>query len=212
MAFGRRNANKKRTGTPTDLLVVGLGNPGDKYQGSRHNAGADVVQQLADRHGGKLRGGKFNALVDEVRIGEHRVALAIPLTYYNESGLSVRALAKRHGLPADGESWSKLVVLHDEMDLEPGRIKLKFGGGLAGNNGLKSIVSHIHTQDFARIRIGIGKPPGSQSGADHVLRRPGKSEKNELDIAMQHAADAVEAILRDGFESAMNTYNQNNQK
>lgn len=212
MAFGRRNAKKQRTGTPTDLLVVGLGNPGDKYQGSRHNAGADTVQLLADRHEGKLRGGKFNSLVDEVRIGEYRVALAIPLTYYNESGMAVRALAKRHGLPSDGESWSKLVVLHDEMDLEPGRIKLKFGGGLAGNNGLKSIVSHIHTQDFARIRLGIGKPPGSQSGADHVLRRPGKSEKIELDIAMQNAADAVEAILGDGFDSAMNTYNQNNQK
>ncbi len=193
--------------------MVGLGNPGEKYEGSRHNAGADVVHLLAERHGAKLRGGKFNSLVDEVRIGEHRVALAIPLTYYNEAGLAVRALAKRHGLPAadadTGEtSWNTLVVLHDEMDLEPGRIKLKFGGGLAGNNGLKSIVGHIHTQDFTRVRIGIGKPPGRQSGADHVLRRPGKSEKAELDIAMQHAADAVEAILTDGLEPAMNHYNQ----
>ncbi len=212
MAFGRRKqSSKNRTGTPTDLLVVGLGNPGEKYQNSRHNAGADVVQLLADRHGGKLRGGKYNSLVDEVRIGQHRIALAIPLTFYNESGLAVRALAKRHGVPdqsGESESWAKLVVLHDEMDLEPGRIKLKFGGGLAGNNGLKSIVGHIHTQDFVRIRIGIGKPPGSQSGADHVLRRPGKSEKMELDIAMQHAADAVETILSDGFEPAMNHYNQ----
>lgn len=222
MAFGRKKVRATdRTGTPTDLLVVGLGNPGDKYQGSRHNAGADVVRLLADRHGGKLRGGKYNSLVDEVRIGQHRVALAIPLTYYNESGLAVRALAKRHGLPitdADDTSdnpdtagtsgWKNLVVLHDEMDLDPGRIKLKFGGGLAGNNGLKSIVSHIHTQDFTRIRIGIGKPPGSQSGADHVLRKPGKSEKIEIDIAMQHAADAVESILRDGLEPAMNHYNQ----
>lgn len=214
MAFGRKKvSSSERTGTPTDLLVVGLGNPGDKYEGSRHNAGADVVQLLADRHGGKLRGGKNNSLVDELRVGQHRVALAIPLTYYNESGLAVRALGKRHGLPAgppasEDEAWKKLVVLHDEMDLEPGRIKLKLGGGLAGNNGLKSIVSHIHTQDFIRIRIGIGKPPGSQNGADHVLRRPGKSEKIELDIAMQHAADAVEAILNNGLEPAMNHYNQ----
>ncbi len=186
--------------------MVGLGNPGEKYAGTRHNVGAQVVELLAERHGGRLRGGKNNALADELRIGDHRVALAIPLTYYNESGLAVAALARRHGI-VDG-AWGALVVIHDEMDLEPGRIKLKLGGGLAGNNGLKSIVSHIHTQDFARIRIGIGKPPGSQNGADHVLRRPGKAESVELDIAKQHAADAVEAILANGMDAAMNHYNQ----
>ncbi len=203
MAFGRRRRND-RTATPTDLLVVGLGNPGDDYVGSRHNVGADTVQLLADRHGGRLRGGKNNALIDELRVDDSRVALAIPLTFYNESGLAVRALVRRHGI----DDWSRIVVIHDEMDLETGRIKLKVGGGLAGNNGLKSITAHLHTQDYARIRIGIGKPPGRQAGKDHVLRRPGKAERAELDIAMQHAADAVEAILAGGMDSAMNLYNQ----
>lgn len=186
---------------------MGLGNPGEKYDGSRHNVGADVVRLLAKRHQGRLRGGKNRALVDELRIGDHRVALAIPLTYYNESGQAVQALAKRHGLAGD-DDWKRLVVIHDEMDLDPGRLKLKVGGGLAGNNGLKSIVAHVHTQEFVRIRIGIGKPPGSQNGADHVLRKPGKTERIELDIAMQHAADAVESLLVNGIDAAMNHYNQ----
>ncbi|MEE9413834.1 MAG: aminoacyl-tRNA hydrolase, partial [Acidimicrobiales bacterium] len=112
MAFGRRRRND-RTATPTDLLVVGLGNPGDDYVGSRHNVGADTVQLLADRHGGRLRGGKNNALIDELRVDDSRVALAIPLTFYNESGLAVRALVRRHGI----DDWSRIVVIHDEMDL-----------------------------------------------------------------------------------------------
>lgn len=203
MAFARRRRTD-RTGTPTDLLVVGLGNPGDDFAGSRHNVGADTVQLLADRHGGRLRGGKNNALVDELRIDQSRVALAIPLTFYNKAGLAVRALVRRHGI----DDWSRIIVIHDEMDLEVGRMKLKVGGGLAGNNGLKSITEHLHTQDFARIRIGIGKPPGRQAGKDHVLRRPGKAERAELDIVMEHGADAVETVLASGMQAAMNLYNQ----
>jgi peptidyl-tRNA hydrolase, PTH1 family len=99
------------------------------------------------------------------------------------------------------------VVVHDELDLPVGRVKLKVGGGLAGNNGLKSIVSHLKTQDFARVRIGIGKPPGRQQGADHVLRRPSKAERAELDIAVVEAADAVEAIIAEGMAVAMNRVN-----
>jgi PTH1 family peptidyl-tRNA hydrolase len=99
-------------------------------------------------------------------------------------------------------------VIHDELDLPPGRIKLKLGGGLAGNNGLRSIKAHLHTDGFVRIRIGVGKPPGRQDGADHVLRRAGKAERTELDIAIQEAADAVELIVTDGIESAMQRFNQ----
>jgi peptidyl-tRNA hydrolase, PTH1 family len=199
--FGR--GAPERRGTPADLLVVGLGNPGDEYARTRHNVGADVVALLADRHGGRLKRGKERALVDEVRVGGRRLALAFPQTYYNESGASVVQLARRHGI----DDPTRLVVVHDELDLPPGRIRVKAGGGLAGNKGLKSIQSHLHTDDFLRIRIGVGKPPGRQQGADHVLRRPGKAERTELDVAIEEAADAVELILADGVDRAMNRYN-----
>lgn len=201
--FRRRGDEAARRGTPADLLVVGLGNPGAEYVGTRHNVGAEVVELLADRHGGRLRAGKERALSDEVRIGGHRVALAFPQTYMNLSGESVRLLVKRHGI----DDPARLVVVHDELDLPVGRLKVKLGGGLAGNNGLKSIKAHLGTDGFARVRIGVGKPPGRQSGADHVLRRPGKAERAELDVVVQEAADAVEAILADGLEAAMNRYN-----
>lgn len=198
-----RSASERR-GTPADLLVIGLGNPGVKYANSRHNVGADTIGVLADRHGGRLKLGKEHAASCEVRIGSHRVALAFPQTFYNESGLAASALVRRHGI----EDFHRLVVVHDEMDLPPGKLKVKLGGGLAGNKGLKSITAHLHTQDFVRVRIGIGKPPGSQQGADHVLRQPGKAERIELDIAMGEAADAVELILAEGPEAAMTRYNQ----
>jgi PTH1 family peptidyl-tRNA hydrolase len=201
--FGRRGAAAERRGTPADLLVVGLGNPGSEFAGTRHNVGADVVERLAARHGGSLRRSRERALADEVRIDGQRVALAFPQTYMNLSGESVALLVKRHGI-TDPE---RLVVVHDELDLPLGRIKLKRGGGLAGHNGLRSITSHLHTDGFLRVRIGIGKPPGKQQGADHVLRRPPKAVRAELDVVVEEAADAVEAILADGMDAAMNRYN-----
>jgi PTH1 family peptidyl-tRNA hydrolase len=138
-----------------------------------------------------------------VVVGGRRLALAIPQTFYNDSGLAVAALARRHGI----DDPRQVVVVHDELDLEPGRIKVKVGGGLAGNNGLKSIKAHLHTDGFVRVRIGVGKPPGRMSGADHVLRRPGKTERQALDVAIEEAADAVELMLADGPEAAMNRHN-----
>ena len=133
-----------------------------------------------------------------------RVALAWPQTYYNDSGLSVVALAKRYKLLDD---IGRITIVHDELDLGPGRLKVKLGGGLAGNNGLRSIKAHLHSDGFARVRIGVGKPSHRLQGADHVLRRPGKSERTELDVAVQEAADAVETILDQGVETAMNRFN-----
>jgi PTH1 family peptidyl-tRNA hydrolase len=194
----------KRRGTPADLLAVGLGNPGGEYDRTRHNVGADTIALLAQRHGGRLRSGKERALSDEVRVGAHRLAIAFPQTFYNDSGLAVAALVRRHGI----EDLHRLVIVHDELDLPPGRMQVKVGGGLAGNNGLRSIKAHLHDDDFVRIRIGVGKPAGGpERGADHVLRRPGKAERTELDIVIQEAADAVELILADGPEAAMNRYN-----
>jgi PTH1 family peptidyl-tRNA hydrolase len=201
--LGRRRREEPRRGTPSDLLVVGLGNPGAQYRGTRHNLGVEVVEALAARHDGRLRKGKELALVDEVRIDAHRVALAWPQTFMNNSGDSVRLLVSRYGI----EDPSRLVVVHDELDLPVGRLKLKLGGGLAGNNGLRSIKAHLGTDEFARVRIGIGKPSSSRQGADHVLRPPAKAERTELDIVVQEAADAVEMILSDGFDAAMNRYN-----
>jgi peptidyl-tRNA hydrolase, PTH1 family len=201
--FGRRGAPERR-GTPADFLVVGLGNPGAEYAGTRHNVGADVVRLLADRHGGSLRRGKERAEVAEVRIADQRVTLAVPQTYMNLSGEAVGLLVRRHGI----EDPERIVIVHDELDLPTGRIKVKQGGGLAGHNGLRSIKAHLHTDEFLRVRIGIGKPPGGkEQGADHVLRRPSKADRTELEITVVEAADAVESIVEAGIASTMNTYN-----
>jgi peptidyl-tRNA hydrolase, PTH1 family len=201
--FGRRGAAAERRGTPADLLVVGLGNPGGEYEHSRHNVGADAVALLAERHGGMLKRSRERALVAEVGIGDQRVALAFPQTYVNLSGESVAMLVRRHGI-TDSE---RVVVVHDELDLPLGRVKIKQGGGLAGHNGLRSIKAHLRTDDFLRVRIGVDKPPSKEQGANHVLRRVSKRERVELDIAVQEAADAVEAMVADGIDAAMNRFN-----
>ena len=198
----RRRERAPRTGTPADVLVVGLGNPGDDYKGSRHNVGAETVELLARRHGGKLRKGKERARVDEVRIGGRRVALAVPLTYMNDSGEAVRPLVRRYGVAPE-----QLVVVHDELDLAVARLQVKAGGGLAGHNGLRSIFSHLHSDDFVRVRIGVDKPVSKERGADHVLRPFSKRERAEIEVTIEEAADAVEAIVVDGVERAMNRFN-----
>ncbi len=190
--------------TATDLLVVGLGNPGAEYEGSRHNVGFDVVDELARRHGGHLKlAKKDRALVDAVSIGPSRVVLAAPVTYMNESGQAVRPLVKR----LDLEDLHRLVVVHDELDLPSGRLRVKVGGGLAGHNGLRSIKAHLHDDDFVRIRIGVGKPPSREQGAHHVLKKVGKADRVVLDQVVGAAADAVEVILADGPVEAMDRFN-----
>jgi PTH1 family peptidyl-tRNA hydrolase len=198
----RRGREQSARGAAADLLVVGLGNPGEEYERTRHNVGAEVVEILAKRHGGKLRKQKERALADEVNIGGKRVALAVPLTFMNLSGESVAPLVRRYRVEP-----SQLVVVHDEMDFDVARLQVKDGGGLAGHNGLKSIVAHLHTQDFVRVRIGIGKPPGRREGADHVLKRFSKAEREQIDVTLEQAADAVETILSEGVEAAMNRFN-----
>ncbi|HUP87628.1 MAG TPA: aminoacyl-tRNA hydrolase [Acidimicrobiales bacterium] len=188
-----------------DWLVVGLGNPGVEFHGTRHNVGADVVGLLATRHGGSLtHAKKERSMVDTVSIASQRAVLAFPQTYMNESGHAVKLLVKRY----DVEDPARIVVVQDELDLPHARVRVKAGGGLAGHNGLRSIVNHLKTDEFLRVRIGIGKPPGGKEhGADHVLKRPSKALKTELEIAVQEAADAVEAILADGVQRAMNRFN-----
>ena len=186
-----------------DLLVVGLGNPGADYAGTRHNVGFEVIELLVDRHGGRLRKGRERALVDEVTIGGRRVALAVPQTYMNLSGESVAPLVRRY----DIDDLHHLAVVQDELDLPVGRLKVKVGGGLAGHNGLRSIKAHLHSDDFVRVRIGVGKPPTPEQGADHVLKRPGQAVRVALAVMVERAADAVEAIVSDGPEAAMGRFN-----
>jgi peptidyl-tRNA hydrolase, PTH1 family len=162
-----------------------------------------VVELLARRHGGRLRKGKERAIVDEVRIDDARVAIAVPLTYMNDSGQAVRRLVRRYGV-----SPGQLVVVHDELDLPVARLQVKSGGGLAGHNGLRSIVAHLHADGFQRVRIGVGKPVSKERGADHVLRPFTKRERAEMDVTIEEAADAVEVIIADGVAAAMNRFNE----
>ena len=198
----RRGASPPRTGTPADLLVVGLGNPGDEYRRTKHNVGAEVVELLAERHGARLRKTKERALVDEVRLGELRIALAVPLTYMNDSGDAVRRLAHRHGVTPE-----QVVVVHDELDLAVAELRVKSGGGLAGHNGLRSIKSHLHSDAFQRVRIGVGKPTSKEHGADHVLSKFSKRDREAVDVTIELAADAVELLASEGIDAAMNRYN-----
>ena len=194
-----------RTGSAADLLVVGLGNPGDEYARTRHNAGRWVVDELVRRHGGRLRRARRQqALVCELRLDQRRVAAAAPVTWMNESGRAVAPLVRRFGI----RDLSGLVVVHDELDLPVGRLRVKTGGGLAGHKGLQSIRTHLRSDAFTRVRVGVGRPDGTPKGGDYVLKRPGRAERAELDATVDRAADAVEYLLEHGLEPTMNRFNQ----
>jgi len=184
-----------------DLLVVGLGNPGREYARHRHNVGWMVVEELARRHGASWKG-KFSGQLAEIRVDGHRVALLKPETFMNESGRSVGAAARFYKLEADA-----VLVVHDEIDLEPGRLQARKGGGLAGHNGLRSIAAHLGAQDFLRLRIGVGRPGrGDQRPpADYVLSPFTPEEDAESLVA--RAADAVETLDAEGLEQAQAKYN-----
>ncbi len=188
---------------PGPALVVGLGNPGPDYAGTRHNVGFRVVELLATRAGGGKfsRHRKANADVLEGRLGERRVVLAKPRTYMNVSGGPVAGLLQYYSVPLED-----LVVVHDELDLDFGVVRLKRGGGEGGHNGLRSVSSSVGSKDYLRVRLGIGRPPGRQDPADYVLKRFSAVEGKELDFVVDLAADATEALLADGLEPAQNRF------
>lgn len=193
-----------RSGSSADLLVVGLGNPGDQYALTRHNAGRWVVEELVRRHDGRLRRARRQqALVCELRLGERRVAAAAPVTWMNESGRAVAPLVRRFRI----RDLGSLVVVHDELDLPVGRLKIKTGGGIAGHKGLQSIRAHLRSDAFTRVRIGVGRPDITPKGGDYVLKRPGRAERDELEAIVERAADAIEHFLDDGLEPTMNRFN-----
>ena len=186
-------------------LVVGLGNPGPAYRGNRHNAGAMVADLLAERVGGRFSKHKARADVVEGRLGPlpaPRVVVAVPRSYMNESGGPVAGLCGFYKIPIE-----RLVVVHDELDLPYGSLRLKRGGGDNGHNGLRSITRSLGSREYLRVRFGIGRPPGRMDPADFVLRDFSAAERKDLDFHLDRAADAVEALVRDGLESAQNRYN-----
>jgi peptidyl-tRNA hydrolase, PTH1 family len=184
-----------------DLLVAGLGNPGREYAHHRHNVGWLVVDELARRHGASFRG-KFSGQLAETRIDDRRIALLKPETYMNESGRSVGAAARFFKAAPEA-----LLVVHDEGDFDLGRIQARSGGGLAGHNGLRSVAQHLGTQDFLRLRIGVGRPERGDPRplADYVLSDFEPHDDAEAIVA--RAADAVETVVRDGLEAAQSRYN-----
>jgi PTH1 family peptidyl-tRNA hydrolase len=194
--------SEPRSGDMQRTLIVGLGNPGKKYARTRHNVGTDAIELLAQRLSVSLKVGRDRAQVAETRIGDHAVVLAVPTTWMNDSGEAVGPIARRYKIPV-----ANIIVIHDELDLEPGAVKLKMGGGLAGHNGLKSISQHMGTNEYMRVRIGVGKPSNKEQGADHVLSSIPAAERKILDVAVETACDAVERIMKEGLDAAMREYN-----
>jgi PTH1 family peptidyl-tRNA hydrolase len=184
-----------------DLLVVGLGNPGREYERTRHNAGWLVLNELARRHDGAWRS-KFSGSLAEVRLGDLRLALLKPETYMNESGRSVGAAVRFFKVEPE-----QVLVVHDDVDLDPGRLQARAGGGLAGHNGLRSLAQHLVSQDFLRLRIGVGRPGRGdpRSVADWVLSP--FSPEEDAEALISRSADAVETIAADGLEATQQRFN-----
>ncbi|MEO6712596.1 MAG: aminoacyl-tRNA hydrolase [Mycobacteriales bacterium] len=183
-------------------LVIGLGNPGPRYAGTRHNAGFMVLDLLADRSKSKFKAHRGRADLVEGRLAGHRVLLAKPKCYMNESGGPAASLRDFFKVPAE-----RIVVVHDEIDLPYGVLRLKFGGGDNGHNGLKSLRSSLGTGDFHRVRVGVGRPSGQQDPADYVLNDFSKVEQRELPFHLDRAADAVEVLITEGLTPAQNRFN-----
>jgi peptidyl-tRNA hydrolase, PTH1 family len=192
---------KKAASSANSWLVIGLGNPGREYEDSRHNMGFLVVDELARRHGGRISQHAAKSLTAAVRIGERDVVLAKPQTMMNLSGLAVKDLQRKYGASLD-----RTFVIHDELDLPFGRLRVRRGGSSAGNHGLDSIISSLGTKEFTRFRLGIGKPPGD--GADYVLSPFTNAEREALPQLVGRAADAVEVAVQHGVERAMTDFNR----
>jgi len=190
----------------TPYLVVGLGNPGPTYDFTRHNVGFWAVADLVDRYGSSFTlHSRQRADVAKVTLpgpGAIRLVVAKPTTYMNDSGTAVKAIATFHKIPAD-----HVIVVHDELDLDPGRLRVKLGGGDNGHNGLKSIRAHLGTGDFFRVRVGIGRPPGRQPAADYVLNKLKPTQAEEMRVDASVAADVVEYLVREGLTATQNRFN-----
>jgi PTH1 family peptidyl-tRNA hydrolase len=186
-------------------IVVGLGNPGSEYAGNRHNLGAMVVDLLAAQRSDRFKkGARGFADVVETRIADERVVLAKPRSYMNDSGGRVKAVLGFYKVTPE-----QLIVVHDELDIPFGQVRLKIGGGPGGHNGVKSLDAALGTKEYARVRVGIGRPPGRMDPADFVLRNFSPAERKELPLLIERGADAVETLLRQGLAAAQNLFHTN---
>lgn len=184
-------------GTPIQL-IVGLANPGKEYANTRHNAGAWLVEDIAEKNHASLRlDAKFHGLHNTVKIDQHSTHLLIPTTYMNLSGQSVRACMNYNKIPADA-----ILIAHDEIDLPVGVIKLKFDGGDGGHNGLKDIIRHLNTRQFFRLRIGVGRPQHKDT-ADYVLDAPSKADRDKINLALDQVQEVLPLILAGDIAKAM---------
>ena len=189
------------------FIVVGLGNPGKEYDGTRHNMGYDVITELIDRHNVPPGGVSMNALFGKGRIEGQPVILVKPLTYMNNSGEAVRAFVDYYKVDPETE----LIVVYDDIDLEPGQIRVREQGSAGSHNGMKSVIRHLGMNTFARVRVGIGAKPEQWDLADYVLARPSAEDRTRLNEAIRDAADAVAMIVRGDIEDAMSSYNRKKQ-
>lgn len=185
-------------------LVAGLGNPGDRYGRTRHNVGRMVVEDLARDEGERFRKVRFLPVeAAEIHIGDERVLLARSTRFMNESGPSYGSLAKKQGVEP-----SRLIAVHDELDIPAGTIRVKLGGGNSGHNGVRSLDQALRTPEYLRVRVGIGRPPGRQDPADFVLQPVGNRDEADLAILVGHAADAVRALIAEGLERTQDRFNR----
>lgn len=184
----QKKPGTNRGSNPT-RAVIGLRNPGPDYEGTRHNSGYEVLARVLERAGEKLGRGpsRVRAQMTQVGSGDSRLLYAVPMTYMNESGRAVRALLDYFGL-----SPQSILVVHDDIDLPFGRLRLQVGGGTGGNNGVRSIETALGTRDFSRLKIGVGRPPGQMDPADFVLRPFTKAERSEVELMIEDAADVIE--------------------
>jgi PTH1 family peptidyl-tRNA hydrolase len=202
LGVGWRSAGKAQPEGPSERwLIVGLGNPGPDYAANRHNAGFLVADVLAARVGDGFRRNRQRLLAASGKLAGHAVIIAKPMSYMNLSGGPIASFAGYHKIPAE-----QIIVVHDEIDLPFGTIRLKRGGGHGGHNGVRSVAVALGSPEFNRVRIGVGRPPGRRGAADHVLGDFTKAERNELPLLIERAADAVEALLDKGLDAAQNEF------
>lgn len=193
--------NKKSGGV--DWLLVCLGNPGDQYENTRHNVGFMVADELGERHNVPIQRLKFRALTNTITVGDEKVLLMKPVTYMNLSGEAVHEAAAFYKIPPE-----HVLVISDEVSLAPGKIRVRRSGSAGGHNGLKNIIAHLGTDQFPRIRLGVGqKPHPDYDMADWVLGKFQGEDKKAVEEAVKKAADAAECLIREGVDKAMNKYN-----
>lgn len=197
-----RNPKDKRQANPPSLVIVGLGNPGPEYAGTRHNAGFWCIDALAKKHGITLERRNRSAIIGEGEIEDHRVILVKPRTFVNRSGAAINYLTARYAA-----SIAKLLIVCDDINLPPGKLRMRRKGSAGGHNGIKSVIEAAGSQEFPRLRIGVGRPPEGRGQIEHVIGPMDSRDREVVDEAVERAAEAIECLLTEGIDEAMSRFN-----